>query len=57
MEEKDIPLEIQNILKSLQSNILQKEDVNDLESYEETVTDEDIIMDEENFVDEILQLA
>ena len=57
MEEKDISLEIQNILKNLQSNILQKEDLSELEEYEESFPNIDISIDEENTIDEILQLA
>ncbi len=57
MEEKDISLEIQNILKSLQSNMLQKENLSELEKYEEGLPDIEISIDEENTIDEILQLV
>lgn len=57
MEEKDISLEIQNILKNLQSNMLQKENLSELEKYEEGLPEIEISIDEENTIDEILQLA
>lgn len=54
MQKEDIPVEMENILKSLQSNILQKESISELEEYCED--DEENAIDEENSVDEILQL-
>lgn len=57
MEEKDIPLEVKNILKFLQSNVLQKENIRELEEYGECYTDEEDSIDEENSIDEILQLT
>lgn len=61
MEEGDIPIEIKNILKSLQSNMLQNDDINELEEYEESSRETDISVDvdllEENSIDEIVQLS
>lgn len=57
MEEKDICLEIQNILKILQSNIVKGENINELEEYAEDSEDEEDSADEQNFIDEILQLT
>lgn len=59
MEEKDISLEIRDILRSLQSNMLQKENINELEEYEEVLTDAEnfVDMDEDDAIDGILQLA
>ncbi|WP_172455016.1 hypothetical protein [Acetatifactor muris] len=61
MEESDIPIEIKNILKSLQSNMLQDDDINKLEEYEESSKETDISVDvdllEENSIDEIVQLS
>ncbi len=61
MEESDIPIEIKNILKSLQSNMLQNDDINKLEEYEESSKETDISVDvdllEENSIDEIVQLS
>lgn len=54
MQKEDIPVEMENILKSLQSNILQKESISELEEYCED--DEENAIDEENSIDEILQL-
>lgn len=53
MEKKDISIEMEKILKTLQSNILQRENPSELEEYEEV----NEVVDEENFVDEILQLS
>ena len=61
MEESDIPIEIKNILKCLQSNMLQNDDINKLEEYEESSKETDISVDvdllEENSIDEIVQLS
>lgn len=64
MQESDIPIEIKNILESLQSNILQKDDMDDmdeLEEYEEALRETDISVDadssEENSIDKIVQLS
>lgn len=61
MQESDIPIEIKNILESLQSNILQKDDMDELEEYEEAPRETDIPVDagslEENSIDEIVQLS
>ena len=61
MQESDIPIEIKNILESLQSNILQKDDMDELEEYEEALRETDISLDadssEENSIDKIVQLS
>lgn len=54
MQKEDIPIEMENILRSLQSNILQKESISELEEYYED--NEENAIDEENSIDEILQL-
>lgn len=57
MEQKDILPEIQGILKSLQSDMLQKENVSELEAYEDELEEAELTMDEDNAIDEILQLS
>ena len=61
MQESRIPIEIRKILESLQSNILQKDDIDELEGYEEAPKEIDIPVDagslEENSIDEIVQLS
>ena len=61
MQESDIPIEIKKNLKSLQSNILQNDDIDALDEYDESVRETDISGDadslEENFIDEIVQLS
>ena len=57
MEQKDILPEIQGILKSLQSDMLQKENISELEEYEDELEEAELNMDEDNAIDEILQLS
>ena len=45
MQESGIPIEIRKILESLQSNILQKDDIDELEGYEEAPKEIDIPVD------------
>ena len=57
METQDILPEIQRTLKSLQSDMLQKENVSELEEYKDELEGLEFIMDEDNVLDEILQLS
>ncbi|MCQ4636120.1 ATP-binding protein [Anaerovorax odorimutans] len=53
MEERDVSVEMENILKTLRSNILDEENLGELEECEDEIQ----IVDEEDSVDEILQLT
>lgn len=57
MGEKDIAIEIKDILKALQSKAFQNEDIRELEGYEENYIDGDEGVEEENSIGEILQLV
>lgn len=46
-----------SLILNLQSNMLQKENLSELEKYEEGLPEIEISIDEENTIDEILQLA
>lgn len=55
LEKEDISTEMRDILKSLQSNALQKESIVELEEYDEE-EEEDNVIEEDDFINEIVQL-